>query len=87
MLNQKYLQKEAELNAAMKSLNSDNFSQSMSTISRKESTNNKTYSVDISEYFQDYPERTLKLLNSLPDEKVEDEKEIGDMMCMFISRD
>lgn len=72
----------------MKCLNSDNFSQSMSTISKKESTNhNKTYSVDIGEYFQDYPERTLKLLYSLPDEKVEDEKEVGDMTCMFISRD
>lgn len=43
--------------------------------------------MDIGEYFQDYPERTLKLLNSLPDEKVEDEKEVGDMICMFISRD
>lgn len=30
---------------------------------------------------------TLKLLNSLPEEKLTNEAEKGDMSCMFISRD
>lgn len=29
----------------------------------------------------------MMVLNSLPDESVSDEKEVGDMTCMFISRD
>jgi hypothetical protein len=29
----------------------------------------------------------MKLMNSLPEERPTDEKELGDMQCMFISRD
>jgi hypothetical protein len=60
---------------------------SISHISKGERSAIKTYSFDLAEYFETYPETTLKLLNSLPEEKPADELDRGEMACMFISKD
>ena len=88
ILNKQLQAKDLELIELRKQVNVDSISSmsGISNISKKNSTSNN-YSFDLGEYFQNYPQTTLQLLKSLPEEKPTDEKQLGDMLCMLISRD
>lgn len=64
--------------------NCDVFSTSASQISLQEAP---SFSMQISEIFSKYPEELIKFVESMQGERAVDPKELGDMVCMLISRD